>query len=308
MGFFGMIGLVCSVVVAAEPQAAGLTRSSGMSRDQKGTTVSFRAVSNTEQAGFDQMTFGANKVYIARQAWLSGADVASVETQVDGSSASMTLMLAPGVSAPAPIDKVAVILDGRVSAIPSMGNVGNGRVTLRGMLPGEVQRLGRVFDFAPVQAVGATLTVVPRTTSVRPGETVTVDVFLSRVSNLRAYQVALDATGTKGALRIEDMLIDTSHPQYVFGTEQTANAVDKLNGRAVNATFTTKGYEVGDSAYLATYTFRATAEAAGEFKIRVRANQDTALRDTASAPIGYQVSLPATIEIGLTSSRPSEKR
>jgi hypothetical protein len=110
--------------------------------------------------------------------------------------------------------------------------------------------------------------------------------------------------GTAGRLELEDISIDVSRADFVFASENALTAVDLHRGRAVAAPY---GGTVSaiESAYVATYTFRASSDAEGRFEIQVRANGDTGLRTDGGNPLSFTTGPAGVVAIGVV-ERPSK--
>lgn len=111
--------------------------------------------------------------------------------------------------------------------------------------------------------------LVPRQRAVKAGGTVEVDVYASGVNNLSGYEFGINASnGRRGSLTLEDVRVDTDRADYAFAGLYSFPAVDVELGRVGAAVLGT-----GDSipankrAYVGTFTFRASNDAAGAFTI-----------------------------------------
>jgi hypothetical protein len=124
----------------------------------------------------------------------------------------------------------------------------------------------------------ATLSVVPSLDRVPAGGSVDVDVYVGTVSDLRAYQVALEVTGgRRGGFELTRIRIDTDRAKYAFGSSKIVEAIDLSEARVGALPFSgTSG--VRKSAYLATFTFKASEDAKGTFDVRVQLGEKSLLR------------------------------
>jgi hypothetical protein len=113
---------------------------------------------------------------------------------------------------------------------------------------------------------------------------VTMDVFLSGVEGLHAYQVALDAMAADGSpLAIESVAVDTARADYVFAGREAYEAVDTVGGRLA-AVLRTGEVTVGEGLYLGRFTFRKTSDVTGPIALALH-ETTTRLRDAAGRAI-----------------------
>jgi len=150
--------------------------------------------------------------------------------------------------------------------------------------------------FAPADVV--TLTLRLSKFSVRPGGALTADLFASTgggTASLRGYQASvLSSGGRSGQLELENVHIDPDHPGFVFAEAESIAAMDLVDGR-LGAALISGDAPITEPVYLGTFTFRASRSARGRFDLAVRADGLTFLRDTANAPVPYQVSGTAPV-------------
>jgi hypothetical protein len=150
------------------------------------------------------------------------------------------------------------------------------------------------FEPVVVEQVGLRLLGGPA--RVRPGEIFTVDVHLADAAkDLRGYQLHLGTAGGDGG-RID--LIDVSvadRPDAVFAKAGPWEAFNIRTGQMV-AGLDGPGVRADAGAYLATFTFRASADAAGSFTIEVLHDDDGGLHRT------YLLPTPTHAKIAVTGS------
>lgn len=140
---------------------------------------------------------------------------------------------------------------------------------------------------------------------IRPGGSVSVDVYIGEIFDLSGYQVAMDqAGGRRGALFLEDASVDTVRVDYVFGNKEGVSATDPPGGRVVNVLLF-GGVRVDGRGYLATFVFRASADAAGIFQVAVRP-EGTLLGDSTDQHIDLALVPSAMVEI--SSRRPDRRK
>lgn len=271
------LGLVCSVGFAADAKAPVAKQS-----------FSAKLASVTPVAGYEEASFGGSLVFVAANSALGAGEI--VAGRMNTNEIVLTLN-AEGATAAANLvrsnagARLAVYEGTRIVAAP---------VIEASMLKGT----NLTVSTAPIAPSGPTISVVATKATANPGELVSFDVFLSSAADLRGYQVALDATGgTSGKLILSDVNQDTARADFVFGSAQILNASDLNGGRVVGALFNGTT-DVTSQKYLGTFSYMASPDAAGTFTVKLRVSEDTALRDSASAPIGYQAGSAATVRIG----------
>jgi hypothetical protein len=145
---------------------------------------------------------------------------------------------------------------------------------------------------------GPTMTVVPSKRAIVPGGVVTVDVYISDVSDLSVYQTAMKVSGgDTGDLTTENIKIDTKRSDYVFGEAQVIKA-EAMHSRQMGAMQMTGSVDVLRPAYLGTYTFRASPDAAGTFEIGLETGKSTFLRNSGGTAIAFRAGKAASVAVG----------
>ncbi len=130
-------------------------------------------------------------------------------------------------------------------------------------------------SISPPQDTLARFVVAPRSRTVRAGETLDVDIYLSGSFGLVGYQIGLTADrvtssrAESGALVIEDVTVDTDRKDYAFRDLYGFPAVDTELGR-VGGVMIGSGVDVGadERVYIGTFTVRAADDALGTYAIR----------------------------------------
>jgi len=271
-------------------------------REAKKTVVSFRPATDRETAGYERVTLDDNQViYVSPNTPLTNSDVISSAVTPTGALDMVVSKEAIGRLAGILDSRLAIFVDGRIVTAPTVATKGaEGTLVLAGMLPGQVQRVARILNQAPISSVGPTLTAVASKTGIKVGEEVNIDVFITGVTNLRAYQVALDTFGgSAGRLEVTNLRVDTARPDFIFGSNQAVSTVDRNNGRLVAALYSGGVNAFDQPAYLGSFTLLASAEARGEFGAQIRIESDTMLRTPASEAILFQPGPAAKITVGL---------
>jgi hypothetical protein len=127
-----------------------------------------------------------------------------------------------------------------------------------------------------------------------------VDVFVQGVSNLRTYQVGLEASGgLHGELVREVVEIDSARPDFVFGSLQAISAADQVGGR-MTGVLMNGGVNKATPAYLGTYAFRPSPDAAGTFEVTLETVMNTFLMDEENEKFEFRAGPPALITVGQT--------
>ncbi len=172
---------------------------------------------------------------------------------------------------------------------------------------------GPAPEYGPVIVDHATLTLAPSRWTAQPGETVEIRVFidkeavsgqLSAVSRsrrvepaLQSYQLHLGVSGgRRGRLELIDITIEDRRDFIFDGADGVFDAYNVGNGQML------AGLDAGSvtnvaHAYLATFTYRASADAAGAFVVDV-------LHDEAVGDQTFLVA-PAAGKIAVSGSRPA---
>lgn len=135
----------------------------------------------------------------------------------------------------------------------------------------------------------------------RPGALVAVDVYLSNIDDLGAYQAMVTASGgSQGSLTIEDVQIQTFREDYVFGDDQIIDMVDRKPRTARAGAVSVEGGAVVDASpmYGATFYFRASQDAKGTFTIEVEKGPAASMMTTPNGVvIPFEAGEPTAITI-----------
>jgi len=145
---------------------------------------------------------------------------------------------------------------------------------------------------------GPTMTVVADKRAIVPGAEVTVDVFISNVTDMSVYQTAMKVTGGEtGEVTIKDIKIDTKRSDYVFGEAQVIKA-EALHSGQMGAMQMTGAVDVSRPAYLGTYTLQASLSAKGTFEIGLEVGNSTFLRNSGGTAIAFRPGKAAAVAVG----------
>lgn len=276
------------------------------SRDVRGNAVSFRAASDQAQRGFDRMTVdGGQVVFVAQKSLFTGSDVSSANVVGGRDGGSVDVSLSGAVAArqvsglqKTASNRLAIFLDGRLLSAPVIQSPITGdTLTLSGLDSAAARRLVRAIGKV-VTRVSEGVVLIPDQRAGKAGDTFLVEVFLMGVNaTLRGYQVALDAVGGEtGRLELDDIIIDSGHADYVFEGTEGLNATDVASSRMLNA-LAAGSVDLKDRSYLATFVFKASSDARGDFQITVRGNDETAFVGLNNQRIEVQTTSEPTISI-----------
>jgi hypothetical protein len=145
---------------------------------------------------------------------------------------------------------------------------------------------------------GPTMTVVPSKKAIIPGGVVTVDVYISDVTDLSVYQTAMKVSGgDRGEMTADHIKVDTKRSDYVFGEAQVIKA-EAMHSQQMGAMQMNGSVDVTRPKYLGTYTFRASANASGTFEIGLEMGKSTFLRNSGGTPIAFRPGKAAAVTVG----------
>ncbi len=151
----------------------------------------------------------------------------------------------------------------------------------------------------PASTVDGTLLVQPRQRRIRAGDTVVVDLFLSSVSNLRGYELALDITPKRprsltSSLIVEGAEVNESHASFAFRDLDYEAIADPTRVRLGSALYSGSISVGGEPVYLGSFTLRASEDARGKFMVTVWPVGPAMLLD----PVGAEI-VPAELNAGI---------
>jgi hypothetical protein len=273
--------------------ACGLAVSAGFAADAKrpvgkGSNYSARLASVTPVAGYEEASFGGSLVFVAANASLGAGEIVAAVTNTSDIVLTLT---AQGATSAANLvranagARLAVYEGSRIVAAPVIE-------------PGMLKGTSLTASTSPIASSGPAINVVAQQATATPGALVSFDVYLTHAADLRGYQVALTVeSGRSGQLTLVDIHQDTAREDFVFGSQQIVNAVD-LNGHRMVAALFNGSTDVTAPKYLGTFTYQASADASGTFRVKASVSEETALRDSAGLPIGYQMGTVGAIQIG----------
>lgn len=172
------------------------------------------------------------------------------------------------------------------------------KLMVAGLLVLGVGNMAQAVDQTPA---GATVSVKTLQSAVQPGGIITVEAYVSGAMNVSAYQVQLEASGgTKGTLTVESMTVDKQRQDFAFyqANSEMLDVQDK-NAKWVGLVRTSGASDMVKPSYVATFTFRASADAAGSFKINVRSDStETFILAQDGVQIPHKASVAVEVNVG----------
>ena len=272
-------------------------------RESKTFKIGFRAASMTPVADYQKTNLrDGTTIFVAPRAVITDHDVVSaISTGQDAIELNLTPEAAAAFGRSG-ADRVAIVLDGRVSSLASIGAGSAGRVELSGISATDVVRVARMLDAGVRVDGGPQVQVVARQTTAQPGDTVSFDIFVSNVKGLRTFQMALDVVGGRGGTfqRVAGK-IDESRADFVWGRDQAINAVDDVDGRLGGVRFD-GSLDVTGPAYLGTFNYVVPSDATGTYIAKVRMNESSFLADIDHQQFPFNAT-GAAVTVGSRDSR-----
>lgn len=266
-----------------------------------GVPISIHLASLDPVDGFVQRTVGDETIFVSPRVALSEAALLAAESSA---SSDVAISLSePGVRhlqrllRRSDVDHMAVFTDGRLmGAGQFVFDTTTAELTISGLNPSDI---GDLTDAVRAAATGGMISLVPSTTHVLPGGLVDVDVFVSGIASLRTFQVALTDPmgGLAGRFTLEDIQIDLTRSDFVFGARQNI-AVPDFSGNRIGGVLFSDGVNAMDDLYLGTFTYRASRDAEGKFRLTVNGGDRRSLLWTSqNEPTAFRVNA-AAITIG----------
>ncbi len=265
--------------------------------------VNLYLASLTPVDGFEARAFGDVNVYVSSRVALTEAALMTVESTTTRSGTSVSISLSePGLRRIRSllrrdnVDQMAVIANGRIISVNAFTlDTAASSLTLSGLTPLTASQVTELIALSPV---GATITLVASQSRVYPDRPVSVDIFVSEMVDLRTFQVSLEVVGgTAGTMTIEDMQIDRTRSDYVFGTLSKVDAADVI-GKRVGGVLISGGVDATEMSYLGTATLRSSADARGNFKVTVTGgDRSTLLWTSENLPVTFRTEA-ALITVG----------
>jgi hypothetical protein len=301
---------VISMVTAAAVGVgvwAGAARAAVDARGTKREGAAIRLASATPVQGFDAVSAGDSRLYVAPKGGLTAADVTSatsIEVR-EGRDVELTLTRDAAAKLASSMretgaNRLAIFEGGRLiaSGVATVDSTVS-RAVIRSLSSDSADRLIRLVDVRAVPE-GPAVRMTASQQAVEPGGTVTVELRLDAgVAGLRAYQfVLVPEGGTRGQLTLQSGAIDATRTDFVFAGRDKLDAVDQTGIRMMSA-LVSGSLNVARESYLGQFTFVASPDAQGTFKIRVdAADGNSILLDTDSRPITVAMPQPVEVSVG----------
>jgi len=284
-------------------------------RPAKGDQITLRLATDVPTRGMEKINVGGRTLFVSGKAGISGRDVVSTESieSRDGSDVELSLTKAgadrlAGLMQAAGTSQV-VLFSGRQALMAGTISFDSDQsiATITGLNADDAQQLSQMIQGRRAIGNGPTLTVVANTASIAADGAVTLDIFVSGVASLRTYQTKLGISGgDAGQLTIEDVFVDHERGDYVFGTAQKLDAVDRTGNR-IGGILMAGGVDATAAKYVGSYTVRASSDAAGTFSVNVITSDRSSIIMTsenkeltvgagpsAMITVGRAISLPAS--------------
>jgi hypothetical protein len=126
----------------------------------------------------------------------------------------------------------------------------------------------------------------------------TVDVFVDRVSDLRAVQASPEVVGgEQGKVELVEVIVDKDRPDYVFYPNEAVAATDKNLGRVANVLMQ-GGMDVTEPSYVGTFVYRFAPDAKGTFQLNIRTGRLSLMRNSSGTPVEFRVQGPQAVTMG----------
>jgi hypothetical protein len=308
-----MVSIGVTIVASARAESRS-------ARETKGGVVSFRLGSTTPINGYDKVSLGADGgvLYVAPRAVWTSKDVVSARTTDSGAAMELTLSPEAAGRLAAELkhqsgDRLAIYSDGKLVSSGTLGaGSTGGRVTITGINSVNTEQVLKLLNGEHPTPAPSPTTAGPVINLVPAGQSADglylVDVFVQGASNLRSYQIGVVVTGgTNGELVRDELQIETARPDFVFGELEAISAADQVGGR-LGGVLIDGGVTRPAPAYLGTYSFRPSPDAAGTFQVSIDDGVKTFLADPANEMVEHRTGTAALITIGLApAERANEK-
>ncbi len=141
--------------------------------------------------------------------------------------------------------------------------------------------------------------VKPMQTSITPGDTLVVNVYLANATDVGAVQVQVVGTDSQSnKLAITNIVVDKQQPTFIFGFDQIVEAIDMKGERLALVKY--NGGATAPAAkpkYVGTFSVAIPTDATGSISVGVSSGQETMLLASSGAEMTYAVSGPVTIDV-----------
>jgi hypothetical protein len=297
------IGVTMVASARAEPRSV---------RETKGGVVSFHLGSTTPINGYDKVSLGTDNgvLYVAPRAVWTSKEVVSARTTDSPDGAVMELTLSSEAAQRLASetkhksgDRLAIYSDGKLVSSGTLGaGSTGGRLTITGINSVNTEQVLRLLNGerpapTPSPTAGPVISLVPAGQS--PDGLYLVDVFVQGATNLRTYQIGVDVTGgTRGELFRDELQIEKTRPDFVFGDQDAISAVDQVGGR-LGGVLIDGGVDRPAAAYLGTYSFHPSPDAAGTFQVSIATGGKSFLSDPGNEMLEFRTAPAALVTIGV---------
>jgi hypothetical protein len=143
----------------------------------------------------------------------------------------------------------------------------------------------------------ATVTLTADEEAIRAGHVVNVEVTVTSAETaLRGYQVELPVSGgTSGSLVLEDISIDAQAADFLFHGLSYVSAFNESKGQ-MTAALSEGSAGASSAKHLATFTYRASNDASGEFTITLGTSA-ILLRDEGNQTVEWEPGDPVIVQV-----------
>jgi hypothetical protein len=301
-----MVSIGVTMVASARAESRSV-------REAKGGVVGFHMASTTPINGYDKVSPGTDNgvLYVAPRVVWTSKEVVSARTtdSPDGAVMELTLSSEAAQRLASELkhksgDRLAIYSAGKLVSSGTLGaGSTGGRLTITGINSVSTEQVLKLLNGErPVPAPSPSpaepvISLVPAGQS--PDGLYLVDVFVQGATNLRSYQIGVLVTGgTSGDLLRDELQIEKTRPDFVFGDENAISAADQVGGR-LGGVLIDGGVDRPAPAYLGTYSFHPSPDAAGTFEVSIDSRPQSFLSDAGNAMLEFRTAPAALINIGL---------
>jgi len=302
----GMVSIGVTMVASARAEPRSV-------RETKGGVVNFHLASTTPINNYDKVSLGTDNgvLYVAPRAVWTSKEVVSARTtdSPDGAVMELTLSSEAAQRLASELkhksgDRLAIYSDGKLVSSGTLGaGSTGGRLTITGINSVNTEKVLKLLNGerpAPTPApspAGPVISLVPAGQS--PEGLYLVDVFVQGATNLRSYQIGVVVTGgTSGELLRDELRIETTRPDFIFGDREAISAADQVGGRLAGV-LVDGGVNRPAASYLGTYSFHPSPNAAGTFQVSIDTGPKSFLADVGNEMVEFRTAPAALINIGL---------
>jgi len=264
-----------------------------------GPETVFKPATLSATQGFKTIAVGDTKFFVAPDPIFAGSNVQAASATGGAMELTVGADISGRVSAAMKkTERLAIFVGGTFVNAPIVRSAADGKIVLAGLSSFNSDHLINVLGNTGAGAGAATMSVVTNQTTVNPGETVTVDLYLSGAADMKAYQARVNATGAQtGKIAVSSMVIDKQRSNYVFGTANVIDAVDNTGNR-LGAVIFDGSVNVNNPLYLGSFTFQTPADVHETYVVNVEVGEESFLRDSAAEPIEFRVGAPIVVTVG----------